>query len=139
MNKIGFTGTQIGMNERQRNLLQRFMDEHQPFEFHHGDCVGADAQSHRLALLYKAKIVIHPPEVNRKRAFCKNAYSIRIVEPYLDRNRSIVDETDVLIAIPKESQMQIRSGTWYTVRYARKKNKPVYIIYPNELKIVTLA
>jgi outer membrane protein insertion porin family len=48
----------------------------------------------------------------------------------LDRNRAIVDSCDVLIACPKGPEEQ-RSGTWATVRYARKQKKRIVIIWPD--------
>ncbi len=52
-------------------------------------------------------------------------------KPYLARNRDIVNAADVLIAGPGGMEEIMRSGTWATVRYARKKQKPVIIVYPN--------
>ena len=50
---------------------------------------------------------------------------------YLVRNHNIVDSTDMLIGCPKEMQEQLRSGTLATIRYAKKKNKKIIIIFPN--------
>lgn len=50
--------------------------------------------------------------------------------PYLARNCVIVDEADILLACPKGPEEQ-RSGTWATVRYARKQNKRIVIVYPD--------
>ena len=50
---------------------------------------------------------------------------------YLDRNHDIVDQTDLLIATPKENTEVLRSGTWATIRYAKKINKPTWIIETN--------
>jgi predicted Rossmann fold nucleotide-binding protein DprA/Smf involved in DNA uptake len=49
----------------------------------------------------------------------------------LDRNRDIVDAAAVLIAAPKEMTETLRSGTWATVRYARKQGKQVWIVWPD--------
>lgn len=46
------------------------------------------------------------------------------------RNHDIVDATEWLIATPKKFE-EIRSGTWATVRYAKKVKKPVTIIWPD--------
>ena len=74
--------------------------------------------------------MIHPPNIKDKRAFC-NDYRFSFPEkPYLERNHDIVDNSDVLIATPKESVEQIRSGTWATIRYAKKLNKPIMIMEP---------
>jgi hypothetical protein len=97
-------------------------------EFHHGDCVGADAEADDLiAQIGGCKIVIHPPDNPRKRAF-KTRYPGRIVlpaKPYLMRNHDIVDATDILIAAPKTNEEELRSGTWATIRYAMKQGKEV--------------
>ena len=50
---------------------------------------------------------------------------------YLERNHDIVDETDMLIATPGEEQEVQRSGTWATIRYARKQKRTILTIYPS--------
>lgn len=52
-------------------------------------------------------------------------------EDYLDRNREMVDGADVLIAFPKTAEEETRSGTWATIRYARKVGVEVHL-YPLE-------
>jgi hypothetical protein len=54
------------------------------------------------------------------------------VEPYLERNKRIVDNVTLLIATPKEFHHTLRSGTWSTIRYAWKKKIDVVIIPPIE-------
>lgn len=138
--KIGFTGTQIGMTDAQKESFLKLITELKITEFHHGDCVGADEDAHNIVVQYfinlfvnekiKGKIVIHPPKNSSKRAFCK-AIEIREPKEYLKRNHDIVDETQALIGTPKEPTEQLRSGTWATIRYGKKlDNKYVYIIYP---------
>ena len=56
---------------------------------------------------------------------------IRTPRPYLSRNKDIVRETDMLIATPAEAEEQRRSGTWSTIRFARKLGKPVFVIWPD--------
>lgn len=128
--KIGFTGTQGGMTKAQMHLLDRWLRDYRGGEFHHGDCVGADAEAHDLAYENSLDIWIHPPINGSKRAG-KNAPHILEPKDYLARNHDIVDATDALIATPKESEEVLRSGTWSTVRYAKKKMRPVNIIFPD--------
>jgi hypothetical protein len=138
--KLGFTGTQEGATLKQVEAFSKFFGKYLVDEFHHGDCVGADAQAHSIACSWHTKnIIIHPPIKTVKRAYCEKLYTfdekhttIVILEPkdYLDRNKDIVDACDVLIACPKTSKEELRSGTWSTVRYARKRNKKIIILEP---------
>ena len=125
----GFTGTQQGMTPKQLAEVQRVLQEEQAGWFHHGDCIGADAQAHEIAQRLGLMICIHPPEDPRKRAWCSGDQTFP-EKPYLIRNHDIVNQSDFLIATPKEYEEVLRSGTWATIRYARKSNKRVRIIYP---------
>lgn len=127
--KIGFTGTQEGMTSRQLRSFSLALTCYAG-EFHHGDCIGADAQAHDAAVILGFEPVIHPPDNPSKRAF-KVAKRIMPTFPYLVRNKNIVDNTNMLIATPKEKEEQLRSGTWSTVRYARKKRRPITLVYPD--------
>lgn len=129
--KIGFTGTQKGMSPGQINGLMQLLDDLDASELHHGDCIGADAEADRVARAMDVKIVIHPPEKGRKRAYCFKPGDVELDRrEYLQRNHDIVDATDVMIATPAEDQEQMRSGTWATVRYARRVGKKVIVIVP---------
>lgn len=102
-------------------------------ELHHGDCVGADAEAHDLfaaAGSLTNRIVVHPPTDARLRAFVKDADETLIPLPYLERNAAIVEATDALIAAPAEDR-QSRSGTWWTVGYARRLKRPIAIVFPD--------
>lgn len=137
--KIGFTGTQQGMTDIQKDKLKEYLmslsnmftsDIFEACEFHHGDCIGADDQAGCIAYDIGYIVVTHPPINESKRAF--SAYDIQLpAKPYLDRNHDIVDECEVLIATPKEQGEVLRSGTWATIRYARSKGKRVIKITPD--------
>lgn len=130
MMRVGFTGTQLGMTVAQRYRFAEFIQGKQ-IELHHGDCVGADAGAHGIAYDLGCKIVIHPPANPTKRAMCRGADEERPSAGYLDRNRDIVRETERLIAAPATATEELRSGTWSTVRYARKLGRPIWIIWPD--------
>ncbi len=80
MVKIGFTGTQEGMTISQKksflSVWQMIEDELGPIrEFPHGDCIGAadEADDFAITMFTRAGIatvVIHPPDVDTKRAWC---------------------------------------------------------------------
>jgi len=125
---IGFTGTRRGMTQKQKDELYNFLCQYKGGVFHHGDCVGADLEAHSIASKLGFKIVIHPPRNPEKRAFCEGV--VLEGKNYLERNRDIVEACDILVAVPKENQEVLRSGTWASIRYAKKVGKLVKIIYP---------
>lgn len=133
---VGFTGTQIGMVPAQKLGFMRLLSALRPLhQLHHGDCIGADAQAHEIFDVKGKGIAIHPPINPSKRANCKCKNANRLIFPpfeYLERNRYIVDASSLLIATPQqETGEELRSGTWSTVRYARKEKKPVFIVRPS--------
>jgi hypothetical protein len=129
--RVGFRGTQEEMTLAQKAKVGQLLDVLKPDELHHGDSIGADADANALAQALNIPVVLHPPENSAKRAFCLHAVEIRPVLPYLVRNRAIVDETDLLIATPKGFREEVRSETWSTVRYARKRWKTIWIVFPD--------
>src|SRR6185295_3683952 len=93
-------------------------------------CVGADEQFVELAS--GAIMVGHPcdwPAMQSKAAIAASG-QMRACRKPLDRNHDIVDETQMLIAAPKGPEEQ-RSGTWATVRYARKLGRRIVIVWPD--------
>ncbi len=133
MMKIGFTGTQDGITPPQFDLLVEVLQElHEVTEAHHGDCFGADYQFSVIidCIFGTGKITIHPPTNNKKRAFCR-ADVLEKPFPYLVRNHHIVDATDILIACPKGPERKRGSGTWATIRYARKQKGVLVILWPD--------
>jgi hypothetical protein len=129
---LGFTGTRSGMTDAQKNVFRRVILELKPTEFHHGDCVGADAEAHDIVreLLPECRIVVHPPNKNELRAF-KQGDLILKEDGYLSRNRSIVLLSTILIGTPWEETHGVSGGTWYTIDYAKKLNKLGNIIWPD--------
>lgn len=120
--KLGFTGTRMGMSREQKVSFDALLFELQPTEFHHGGCVGADAQAHEIVRhrLPECRIVIHPTRPGPHRASELVADELRDEAPPLDRNRTIVDSVEHMAAAPLGDQEVLRSGTWATIRYARK-------------------
>lgn len=132
--KYGFSGTRFGMNEAQRKGFTEFLELYPPTEFHHGCCVGADANAVECVrrTLHGVIVVGHPcnwPPLQDKEAIATSD-QMRPCRKPLERNRLIVDETEALVACPKGPE-ELRSGTWSTIRYARKIGRPILIIWPN--------
>lgn len=125
---IGFTGTSKGIPTLQLLGAARLLNADD--EFHFGDCVGADAQVWYMANRIGCWTVSHPPSNPKARAFCK-ANVVLTPRPYLIRNHDIVDACDKLIATPHTTREEQRSGTWATIRYARKQDKHIIIVGPD--------
>ena len=134
MKKIGVTGTRYGMNGKQKenifSFLAKMKKENEAIQLHHGDCAGVDVEVAAIAKELGFRIVSHPPIDND----CVKFPADEIREPlgHFARNRSIVDETDLLIVVPLQNSHQTQGGTWYTHDYAVKKKKPVEIFFPGE-------
>lgn len=144
---VGFTGTRRGMTDWQYHkvdqilgiLADKYSATHELWA-HHGDCtnpkegeLGADEQFHELAMKHLYLIHIHPPSNNKLRAHRDGDYR----EPpksYKIRNADIVRDSALLIATPHRHEKdgsQIYSGTWATVRIARRRKKP-YVVFHSD-------
>lgn len=152
---IGFTGTQIGMTKYQKDQVLNILKLKQCTEFCQGDCIGSDDESVDIAIEAGVRIFsIFPPDNSTKRVFRfdpekltkhitnytgwldRSYIGILIkvrwfpVEPYLERNKKIVNNCAFMIATPKGLDEEIRSGTWQTIRYAWKIKRDITIISP---------
>ena len=129
--KVGVTGTREGATETQlRQVYELLATIPLPAELHHGDCTGVDIQVAIMAKELGFHVVYHPPVSNEQRAFHASD-EFRKPAGYLQRDRAIVDETEMLIVVPLQTQWQPRGGTWYTHDWAVKTNKPV-VVFPGE-------
>lgn len=140
MIQLGFTGTREGMTQEQANKVAELVMQacqKDDVTVHHGDCVGADADFHKIARLLGCRVVLHPPTVPDKRAFC-DYDDIEAPLDYLERDSVIVTRSDYLIGTPKGSKEDRRSGTWTTIRMGRaaleaQTLKSLVIVYPGGL------
>jgi len=124
---IGITGSRKEPTEKQQQVLKEKLKEVCPDWIHHGDCLGADRMAHDIAVRFGIKTHIHPPTNGKYRAFCKGDQKEKRYD-YLVRDQNIVNRSEMLIAIPSHPET-LRSGTWATVRRARKKGIEIHIIW----------
>jgi hypothetical protein len=130
--KIGYTGSRDGMTEQQADmlffLLHNFRGKgHTPPSFMHGDCVGADAAAHEIAHMLGYHIIIRPQNTAPDlRAHCDGDEILPAMAP-LDRNRAIVDWSEILLAAPPYPY-RVRSGSWYTYNYAFDQKKRAWLL-----------
>jgi hypothetical protein len=128
---LGFTGSRKGLSDFQLTEIEKFIsvNVHIITEFHMGDCIAADEQASYIVSKHPSiSIISHPPTEEKSRAFFK-AHKILPPKKYLDRNKDIVDVSDLIIAAPNGEERQ-RSGTWSTIRHAKKKNIKIIICFP---------
>ena len=131
--RVGFTGTRessaitSARKEALRLTLASFKDMVR--FLHHGDCIGADAIAHAIAIELGWGVIVHPPLSDSHRAFCEGAWLVWPPRPYMQRNDAIISNVRHLIAMPTDPEQEIlRSGTWATVRHARKAGLKVTIL-----------
>jgi hypothetical protein len=129
---VGFTGTRQGMSDHQKRMLRKAMEAAYVDGIenclHHGDCKGADAEAHAIAVELGWDIIIHPPVKRIMRAYCGDGAIILPPMDYLARDEEIVRVSNFIFAAPKSDTEERRSGTWYTVRHARKLGKRVILL-----------
>ena len=131
MKSIGFTGAQRGMSPRQKKAIAKLAHRLNPQVVHLGDCVGADDEMYEIAILLGCATIGHPPTEGGRRAF-RDYNEEREPKPFLERNYDIAMEgEDGLIAAPEGFIEELRSGTWSTVRRARKLGRRIWIVKPD--------
>jgi len=131
---VGFTGSRHRITPAQIGVvasrLRMLRDDHGADEFHHGDCVEADAAAAAVARKLGLRVIGHPPTNPRFRAWFPSDESDAPL-PYLDRDRRIVEVSAVLIACPRTWVEEQRSGTWYTIRRARRARIGLMVYGPD--------
>jgi hypothetical protein len=145
---LAFSGTRRGMSDKQRVIAKRIIREINPSYVHHGCCVGADEQIHefcvkgfrtgqfikdtREQIVIYPKIVGHPPDNSFQRMYIDKEQFAEVRPPadYLPRNRDIISSSQLLVATPLTPKSVEKSGTWYTINYARAKDIPTIVITP---------
>jgi len=145
---IGFTGNRLGMSRRQMRVFKTIMMDliMNTRTFHHGGCIGSDKQAHDIIfgirndksinltypLSENVKIIVHPSNNPVSRADCTlDANDERLDEkPPLERDMDIAKSCDILFTTPRILREERRSGTWATIRYARKLGKMIVVLDP---------
>jgi hypothetical protein len=126
------------MTAYQRSEVERILRHFRPIQFHHGGCVGADAEAHEIGVACGVpQIVVHPgndPALTAELNPSSTSTFVTVLPaaPPLKRNREIVRAVDRLIAAPLTDTEVARSGTWATVRFARRHRFVHLTILPRE-------
>lgn len=137
---VGFTGTRDGMTVVQHGLItsqmRGYVKGYDRVMARHGDCLGADKEFHGICRAAKVAYLVghpgHDPRTGKSptRAYCEFDL-VHESDPYLVRDWAIVVASDVLLATPKGEEQPRGSGTWATIRYARRAKILIMIVMPN--------
>lgn len=133
--RLSFTGTHRGMTQPQILKLAEFIAKASVLV--HGACVGADDQADLLAVFFCVPRRALPSTSVSMRVPYDTLLSrigsrifIDLAKPPLVRNKHIITAGDRLVACPAQVLEVLRSGTWATVREARRQGVPVVVITP---------
>lgn len=134
MTDLGITGTRNGMTKEQQAsfelLVESLLKTHPTLiNFHQGQCIGVDVEAANYLHTKNLTIISHSPI---KVDLIGESHVDISMEPqgYFQRNRNIVDSSQIMIVVPYTNEHQSFGGTWYTHDYAVKRKKIVYVIYP---------
>ena len=146
---IGFTGTRQGMSNPQFDEVLRIVEmlkktaprtglyQIADISAFHGDAVGADSQFDSICTSFGIVRFIYPSNIEGQRAHCEDR-GARIAAPPappLERNVVIVQHSHIMIAAPhigdEHFAGDVRSGTWSTIRKARRASRPLFLVNPN--------
>jgi hypothetical protein len=138
--RLMVSGTRVGMTAAQKDAFADVLHKHAAVrQLLHGDCIGADAQCHRLAREKVGRdlaVHIYPPKDERQRAWCQvgdvGELVVHDADTYLKRDFKMVKAADLVVAFPSGRKEQRRgSGTWAVIREARRKRVPLVVVYPD--------
>ena len=124
---VGISGTRHGANPKQLDKIKAILKSYKrrgAEKFRHGDCIGVDVEAAEIARELGYSIISHPGPLG------VGSISDFTMErlPFLDRNKVIVRMSDVMLIVPHTNTEVLRSGTWATYRYAKKRNVLIRII-----------
>ena len=127
---ISFTGTRKGMTHQQINTFTKLLFELGAEVLIHGDCIGADADAHVLAMGQEIEVRKRPCNLQSQRAFTDGGIIIAEPEPPLDRNVSPIPNglrfprpmswSGPAKPLRRKKSNVIAKGNWQSSRFQRK-------------------
>lgn len=140
MRTVGFTGTRNLTKQDYGVIAEVIKNLPDDVRIVNGGCVGVDTLVARYAFLRSLHVhTIFPSDLSQvdpdAYRWCTTSERMPEGSSYRDRDRRIVEESDVLIAFaqyPENYSRSLRSGTWMTVRIAKRCNVPVLVYVLND-------
>lgn len=136
MTEIGFTGTQRTMTLAQHTLLVTELETLRAGGADlmvNGCCEGSDRIAWRIWRDLGGRFCLRPGDRGQFRWACDVARDEDMVHSpigYMPRN-DLIAEAPTVVATPREESEIDRSGTWATVRRARRHGSALAIILPS--------
>jgi hypothetical protein len=126
---VGITGTEKGTSPYQADAVWTLLNFLRPDWLRHGDCVGVDIQVAEMATYLGIGTIAHPAcNIPEKYKAHHKSTIVMPEELPLVRDMDMAKSVSIMIACPEEQKEILRSGTWATVRYARKARIPRIIM-----------
>lgn len=133
----GFTGPRTGVTDAQLGalaaVLTRIDRDDGALSLHHGGAEGADEGADGIAVKLGARITVLPTPDRFDVWLKRTDYPRSIAAPMapLVRNRTLVRMTRRLVATPPGFDEVNRSGTWSTIRWARRERRRITFVWPD--------
>jgi hypothetical protein len=132
--RVSFTGTRYGCTPHQLKELKSWLHYNKASISlaAHGSCMGADVEFHNLVREICGNAVflaVYPSTASTRRAV-EGADFVDHPAPPLVRNKRIVIAGDFLLVAPRTMNEEVRSGTWHAFRFAKGRNMPYKIFWP---------
>lgn len=133
---LGFTGRRNGYTPEQlQKLKSTIRGAYNLIIAHHGMCMGADCEfAQEVRRHVRCHIVGHPCNQVDSQVTdterCPVDSKTEVLTAFA-RNRAIVQASSSMIACPPTMTDPGKGGTWYTINYAKKMEKPLLVIYPD--------
>lgn len=127
---IGVTASREGLTDPQKNWIEDFLEGNLAYVLHHGMCKGGDIELAVLFRKYNTYIIAHPGHIRHMRAASPANDLILPWSHTLVRNRIIVNHSELILGFPKVPYAT-DSGTWHTIKFAKKQKTPLFVIGPD--------
>lgn len=133
--RYGMTGTREGVTDKQKAAFELWLAFHPSVELAHGAAIGADeyvalrVASHgngSFCVAFPSNI----PNQTSQRAI-KVSHEVHPERPPLERNQDIVEYSNEMLAFPGGMAEKRRSGTWATIRRARRWGRSIQFFWPD--------
>lgn len=138
MTTHAFTGSRHGPTEPQRLAFTTWLTTAKPGRLLNGLAIGCDEWALLAAKDYSWELEGFPCNITSQVStvaleLARGEYGGKCHGPMapLLRNQLMVDLADSLLAMPAGMEEELRSGTWATIRHARKRRKPIVFFWPD--------